>query len=66
MVSLSRRKGPELWSSGLSSAWIGPALGTTALGKYDVWVVARVEGGWFPLGVNFGGGSRFFETYCGE
>ena len=45
MVSLSRRKGPELWISGVSSAWIGPALGTTALSNYDVRVVARVDGG---------------------
>ena len=40
MFSLSRRKGPELWSSGVSSTWIGPALGTTALSNYDVRVVA--------------------------
>ena len=45
MVSLSRRKGPELWSSGVSSAWIGPAFGTTALSNYDVRVVVRVDGG---------------------
>ena len=45
MVPLSRRKGPELWSSGVSFAWIGPALGTTALSNYDVRVVDRVEGG---------------------
>ena len=58
--------GPELWISEVSSAWIGPALGTTALSNYDVRVVALVEGGWFPSGVNVGGGSRFMRPVGGD
>ena len=48
----------------MSSAWIGPALGTTALGNYDVRVVARAGGEGF-LWVSMLAVARGFET-CGR
>ena len=68
MGSLSRRTGPEPWSS--EEMWClqrgeARSFRTNALNNYEVRVAARVEegGGRFPWGVNAGGGSRF--ATCG-
>ena len=58
--------GPDPWSFEETCLQLGEAhsSGTTALSKYEVRVVVRVEGG-LPWGVNAGGGSRF-QTYYEE